>query len=64
MVCFFDAMFYGLCVNTQSDSDDIMDDSYDEYLAIRSKYRLTKDPKTLHRLKAMVFPHKYKTDEP
>ncbi|XP_034249903.1 uncharacterized protein LOC117650526 [Thrips palmi] len=61
-MCFFDFIFYGLCISKARDSEDIQDDCMEEYLAVRSRYRLTKDPAMLKRLKAMVFPHKHQPD--
>ena len=61
-LCALKNIFFVVCVNRNMNSDDIKDDCLEEYLALRSKYRSTKDPKLLNRMKSMAFPKLFKPD--
>lgn len=61
-LCLFKNLFFAFCINKNMGSDDVKDDCLEEYLALRSKYRSTKDPKLLDRMRAMAFPSLFKPE--
>ncbi|XP_026279805.1 uncharacterized protein LOC113207429 isoform X2 [Frankliniella occidentalis] len=60
-MCVEDLFHKNTCLLRNRNNEDVKDDCSEEYIALRSHYRLTKDPKTLRRMKAMILPKTYAT---